>query len=210
MKINIEDYLHTIDKSFEQKTQKDINMIYIMIIAAIFGFSYALFWDSSVEELTNTEKNVRNLKEKINADNLFIQYNPESKLAKLDKEIVDINENIIVHKDNNAYIKSKIETISSLIYDERTWGEYIDSISKNAQKYNVKIKSFTNRYASTGHSFGHILDITLSSTANYKNTLKFINSLEKSDLVVDIHTMNILASKRIQTDLNISVWGITY
>jgi len=210
MKINIEDYLHAIDKTFEQKTQKDINMIYIMIVSIIFGFSYSLFWDSSVEELLKTEKSVSNLKQKINADQMFLRYNPETKLLQLDKEIAEINSKIIINKDNNAYIKSKIETISSLIYDERTWGEYIDSISKNAQKYNVKIKSFTNQYASTGHSFGHILDITISATANYKNTLNFINSLEQSDLVIDIHTMKITAAKKLQSDLNISVWGITY
>ncbi len=210
MKINGEDYLHAIDKTFEQKAQKDINMIYIMLVAIIFGFSYSLFWDSSVEELLKTEKSVSRLKQKIDEDQMFLRYNPETRLLQLDKDISAINSKIIINKDNNSYIKSKIETISSLIYDERTWGEYIDSISKNAQRYNVKIKSFTNQYASTGHSFGHILDITISATANYKNTLNFINSLEQSDLVIDLHTMKITAAKELQSDLNISVWGITY
>jgi len=210
IKINIEDYLHTIDSAFSGKTQKDIYITYFMVVAVIFAFAYSLFWDSSLESFERTRTNVVSLNNKINNDERFLQLNPESKILQLDKEIASINRDMILHKDNNSYIKSKIETISSLIYDERTWGEYLDSISKNAQKYNIKISQFSNKYAATGSSFGHILDITISSSANYKNTLRFINSLEKSDLVVDIHDLSIKAQKRLNTDLNISVWGITY
>ena len=209
-KLNIEDYLHNIDKIFSQKIQKDIYMIYVMIVAGIFAFSYMLFWDSSFANFETTRSNVMNLDRKISADNAYLQANPESKIVNLDKQIMKINTDMIVHKDNNAYIKTKIETISSLIYDERTWGEYLDSISKNAQKYNVKIQSFSNTYAQNNNSFGHILDITISTTANYKNTFLFINSLERSELVVDIHDFTIKAQNKLTTDLNISVWGITY
>ena len=210
MKINIEDYLHNIDAIFSEKTQKDIYMTYVMIVAGIFAFAYTMFWDSAVAAFDTTRASVVQLDKKITTDKRFLQLNPESKIMRLDTEITKINKDMLVHKDNNAYIKSKIETISSLIYDERTWGEYLDSISKNAQKYNVKIKSFTNQYASTGKSFGHILDITISASANYKNTLRFINSLEQSELVVDIHDMNIKAQRKLNSELNISVWGITY
>jgi len=210
MKINIEDYLHAIDIAFKGKSQKDIYMTYIMIFAGIFAIAYLFFWDSSVAEFENTRANVARLNNKLKEDNRFLQKNPLSVITNLDNEIKNLNEQIIIHKDNNAYIKSKIETISSLVYDERTWGEYLDSISENAQKYNIKIKNFSNQYAKHDKHFGHVLDITISSSANYKNTLEFINSLEQSDLVVDIHTISIKAENRLNTDLNISVWGITY
>lgn len=69
---------------------------------------------------------------------------------------------------------------------------------------------FTNEYAKTNTSFGHVLDIKLKSTGNYKDTLRFINSLEQSDLVVDIHDLSISVDKTLNTNLFISVWGITY
>ena len=210
MKINIEDYLHKIDSIFKDKSQKDTYMTYAMIVVIVFAFSYLLFWDSSFEEFEETRAKVVALDKKIADDKTYLQANPESKVASLEKEIVEINKKMLNHKDNNAYIKSKIETISSLIYDERAWGEYLYSISKNAQKYNVKINNLTNRYSDNNTSFGHILDITVKSTSNYKNTLKFINSLEQSELVVDLHHLDINASNKLMTDLNISVWGITY
>ena len=210
MKINIEDYLQRIDAAFKDKSQKDIYMTYIMIFGLIFAFSYLLFWESSQNDFKEKNKQITAINSKINLDKMYLKLNPETKITLLDREIKRFEANLLVHKNNNAYIKSKIETISSLIYDERTWGEYLHSISTNAKKYGIKIIDFTNKYAQNNNSFGHILDITLKTTGKYKNTLRFINSLEQSELVVDIHDLNIRAENTLNTDLNISVWGITY
>lgn len=210
MRVHTEDFLHKIDTVFKEKTQKDIYMIYIMIAGLIFAFAYLLFWDNSFESFKKTQANVNTLNVKINADKTYLKINTESVIVKLDKEIQNLNHEIIQHKEMNAYIKSKIEAISFLIYDEQTWGEYLDSISTNAQKYDIKITDFSNKYASNESSFGHVLDITVSSNGNYKDTLRFINSLEQSELVVDIHDLSIIANKKLLSDLNISVWGITY
>jgi len=210
MKINIEDYLHKIDTAFKGKEKREIYMTYFMIFFGIFAFSYLLFWDSSFEKFEQTRKSVASLQQRIAADKRFLQKNPESKIAQLDNEIKNIKTQIIDLKDTNAYIKSKIETISALIYDERAWGEYLDSISTNAQKYNVKLIQLNNEYAKNGSSFGHILDISVQTQGDYKNTLKFINSLEQSDLVVDIHDFDLKAEDSLDSKLEISVWGIRY
>ncbi len=210
MKINIEDYLQQIDASFKDKTQKEIYMTYFMVFAAIFAFSYLLFWESSENAFIAKSAQITSITKKINYDKRYLQQNPESKIALLDKKIKQFEAELVIQKENNAYIKSKIETISSLIYDERTWGEYLHSISINAKMYGIKIIDFSNTYVKNSASFGHLLDIHLITTGNYQNTLKFINSLEKSDLVVDIHDLDITALKKLNTELQISVWGITY
>jgi len=210
MKINIEDYLLQLDNIFKGKTQRDVYVVYVMIFAVIFAFSYLLFWDTSVKGFKTTNSKIDTVKSKITKDENFLRYNTEAKIAMLDKDIQRLNNTLNTSKENNAYIKTKIETIASLIYDERSWGEYLHSISKDAKKYHVKIIDFTNKYALHEETFGHILDVTLKTTGNYKNTLRFINSLEQSDLVVDIHDISIKAEERLNSDLNISVWGITY
>ena len=210
MKINIESYLHKLDTYFQEKSQKDIYMTYAMAVSAIIAFSYLLFWDSSFNEFEKTRKQVITLNRSINSYKLYLQRNPKIKINGLIKEIKDINKQVAQKKETNAYIKKQIETISSLIYDERAWGEYLHSISTDAKKNNVKIIDLTNKYATNKESFGHILNIKLESTGNYKNTLKFINSLEQSDLVVDIHEMNLEAKDNLRAFLDISVWGITY
>lgn len=210
MKINIENYLHQIDVVFKEKTQKDIIMIYVMIFFGLLAFSYLLFWESSEASFNKITNDVVAIESKIQNDNMYLQMNPESKIANLRIEIKQIEEKYALMQTQNAYIKNKIETISSLIYDERTWGEYLHSISTNAKRFNVDLLNLTNRYAKNTGSFGHILDISVVSSANFHNTIKFINSLEQSELVVDLHTINMKAADRLDSDLKISVWGITY
>jgi len=216
MKFNIEDYLQSIDNSFKDKSQKDIHLIYFMIFASLFAISYFLFWDTSVEHFKATNAKIKVVEQNIKDDNLYLKNNPEAKIAQLEREIKKAEEELIATKETNAYIKTKIEAISFLIYDERAWGEYLHSISKNAKKYGVKILDFTNKYALHNTSFGHVLDITLETTGKYKNTLRLVNSLEQSDLVVDMHDINITASvaanrkKLLTSEFKISVWGIAY
>jgi hypothetical protein len=210
MKINIENHLHNIDAAFENKSQKDIYMTYIMIFASIFAFSYLLFWESSEIAFKKITDQVIAIDVKIKNDKLFLQQNPESKITLLEQEIKKAESDLLAYKDYNLYIKSKIEAISYLIYDEKTWGEYLHSISKFALQYNIKILNFTNKLALNNASFGHVLDITISSTGEFKNTLNFMNSLEQSELVVDMHNLSLKAEETLQGDLNISVWGIRY
>ncbi len=210
MKINIEDYLQQIDASFNEKTQKDVYMIYLMIFGILFAISYLLFWESSEKGFNESNVKIQDMTAKINLDRTYLARNPQGKIIVLERDIKLYQAQLIVQKNNNAYIKDKIGAISSLIYDERTWGEYLHSISTYAKKYNIKIRHFTNEYAKHDEAFGHILDIVLETTGSYQNTLKFINSLEQSELVVDLHNLNIKAQNKLNADLNISVWGITY
>ena len=210
MKITIEDYLHKIDSSFKNKNKKDIQLTYIMLIGVIFAFSYYFFWDSSENNFIDQNTQINNLKTKLNADKAYLNANPQIKITTLASQINTTQTKMLDFKDKNDYIKTKIAKISSLIYDERSWGTYINSISLNAKKYHIKITEFTNEYSKNNGSFGHILDLSVKFSGNFKNTLKFINALEQNDLVVDIHSLSIKAQDTLNTDLKISVWGITY
>jgi len=206
----IEDYLQRIDSSFKEKSQKDIYMIYIMIFSLIFAFSYLLFWDTSEADFKAKRAQVVAMEKNISNDEMYLKINPQSKIIQIENEIKKAQEQMLVHKDNNQYIKHKIEEISSLIYDDQTWGEYLHSISINAKKNNVKILNLNNTYVKNTNSFGHILDINIKAKSTFKNTINFINSLEQSELVVDLHDLNIQANEKLYSDLNISVWGILY
>lgn len=210
MRIDFEIFLHKLDQALLSKSKSEIQMIYVMIFGAIFSFSYFLFWESSLDGFHKKQTHINHLKTKIKIEKIYLKANSLQKIKQLQKKIIQTNKEIIVYKDNNNYIKNKIKTISSLIYNEETWGEYLYSISQNAKKYNVQILNFTNTLVKNKGDFGHILDISLKSSANFKDTLLFINSLETSSLVVDIHNLSIKADDKLYTDLNLSVWGITY
>jgi Tfp pilus assembly protein PilO len=209
IRLQLENLLQAVDRFFAGKSQKDKNMVYIMIIALAFGVAYP-FYDLSLDDFTAESKKVSEIQGKINGDKAYLQANSAQKVALLNQEILKANEEFVKTSEANRIIKDRIMAIDSLVYDEKLWGAYLDSISKNAQKHNVKINTFSNKLVESKEAFGHVLDIDLDIVASYTDTLGFINSLEQSELVVDLHNFSINAKDKLESKLNISVWGITY
>jgi Tfp pilus assembly protein PilO len=209
-KLIIENILQKIDNFFKEKPQKEVYMVYIMIIALSFSAAYS-FYDLSTNEFMAQRKVLNEINAKINEDKSYLNANPQEKVTQIEAEIKKFEEKLISQKEKNSYIKNKIETISPLVYNEKAWGAYLNSISLNAKEHNIKIVNFTNSYSENNDSsFGHVLDISLKIKGEYLNTVKFINSLEQSELVIDIHDFSISAQDSLKSDINISVWGITY
>ena len=208
MKTNIEDYLYKLDHAMGHKSKKDLYLIYIMIFCSILGASYSTLFDPSKKAFDDDHAKAEQMQVKVDIDKSYLTANPEAKIIQIDKDIKSLQDQYAMYKDDNEYIKQQIEKISSLFYDEKTWGQYLNSISQNAKKYNLKVLNFSNMYAANSSGFGHVLDIHVKVDGSYKNTLKFINSIEQSFLVVDLHNFSIKADRKLYTDLNISVWGI--
>ena len=210
MNLNIEKYLYAIDQSFAQKNERERMLIFGMIAAALFGISYLLFWESSEKEYQSIKTQSEASLKRLNIDKQYLAMHPENEIQKIADDITMINNKAKVVRNDNEYIKFKIEQISELYYNEAIWGKYIDSIAENAKKYKIKLKSISNQLSSDQSKFGHVLDIQISASGHYRNIYKFINSMEKSDLVIDIHDFNLSASETLDIDINSSVWGITH
>jgi len=208
--MNIEDFLGDIDKSFAEKKQQEIYMTYVMIAAALIAASYLFLWDPAEQGYNRTVAQTKAVQKKIKDDENFMRYNPESKIFQLKAETVQYKKDFITVKDQAEYIKFKIEQISSLYYDEQAWGEFIDSIAENSKKYGLRLNYLSNEFSNDKNTFGHVLDIEVKVKGTFHKTMKFINALEQSFLVVDIHDVNLTSSNKIDSNLKISVWGITY
>jgi len=208
MKFQIENTLYTLDQSLVTKSDRDKMMLFIMIFASLVAFSYLLLWESSEASFKVSHEKALAVETNLNADKQYLSANPPEKITQIEQETVEIERQHGLYVQYNAYIKEKLEQISSLYYDEKVWGAYLDSISRYARDYKVKLTEFGNTLQTDNSSFGHVLDITISSEGPYKNTLKFINALEQSYLVVDLHNFRIDADEKLKSDLNISVWGI--
>ena len=206
----LENYLYKIDNAFAEKDEKEILMIYVMIFGGLFALSYFLFWDSSEKAFHTAHNQVLAVQKNITMDKNYLAANPESKIASIVNQTENTKKQFALTQDNNEYIKYSIEKISELYYDEETWGHYINSISENAKKDKIHLIELNNNFTDEKEAFGHVLDISVKADGKYKNMLKFINKLEQSFLVVDLHDFEFTAKKKLIVDLNISVWGITY
>jgi len=210
MKFNIEQYLYPIDQSFSSKKQGEVYMIYGMIAVALIAFSYLLFWESAELEYQQVKAERIAVEKKLRADEQYLAMHPESEIHQIEMQIEAIKAETLAVKEKNEYINYKISQISELFYNEEAWGKYIDSIAENAKKYNVKLSVLSNKRALEKEKFGHVLDIKVFASGEFDNMLKFINAMEQSDLVIDLHGLSLSAKKKLELDVNSSVWGITY
>ncbi len=206
----IENYLYKIDTAFAGKDEKEVLMIYAMVFAGLFALSYVLFWDSSEKGYIQSHQKVEEVQKKINTDRTYLQGNPESKITMIENQTESIKQQLAQKQESNDYIKYKIEQISELYYDEQSWGEYLNSISRHAKAEKIHLNELSNAFTDEKETFGHVLDITIKADGDYKDLLKFINKLEQSFLVVDLHDFTLASQSVLSADLNISVWGITY
>ncbi len=210
MKFNLEQYLYPIDQSFANKSPRDIMMIYIIVAVGLVAFSYALFWDDAEAEYKKVHDERVKIEKKLTDDERYLQQHPETEIAKIEKEIEQIKLQTVAVQKKNEYINYKISQISELFYNEKAWGSYLDSISENAKKYHIKLSLLSNRKAKDKEKFGHVLDIQIQGSGKYRNIVHFINAMEQSKLVIDLHKLNLEAKKSLTFDINSSVWGITY
>jgi hypothetical protein len=208
--MNIETYLQKIDLTLKDKSTKDIYLIYIMIVIVVFFLNYIIFWKTSEATYRTIQNKLSIIQNKLIVDNKYLKENTSQILQQLDIDIQNLKTDVALNVNNNSYIKNKIQDISSLNYNEATWGAYLNSISVNAKKHNIKILNFSNEILKSNKVFDKMININLQSTGSYNNTIKFINSLEQSKFVVDIYAIDIQAKAKLITDLNISVWGIRY
>lgn len=208
MKFNIEDYLYSLDQVLSLKSERDKMMMFVMIFASLFAFSYLLLWESSEASFKVSHEKAIKMESDLSHDKSYLEANPVEKIAQIEQETVAIQMEEQNYIQYNTYIKDQLEQISSLYYDEKAWGAYLNSVSMYARAYNVKLLDFGNTLTTDNSSFGHVLDIHIKAEGAYKNTLKFINALEQSYLVVDLHDINMTAEKKLTSELNISVWGI--
>lgn len=208
MIFNIENYLYNLDRTLSLKSERDKMILFVIIGAGLFAFSYLLFWESSEANFKISHEKAIAMERSLNNDKQYLEANPPERITQIEEETKAIELEHQRYIGYNTYIKDRLDQISSLYYDEVIWGAYLDSISKYARAYNVKLIRFGNTLTTDNSSFGHVLDISISADGTFKNTLKFINALEQSTLVVDLHNMNMIADNKLKSDLNISVWGI--
>ncbi len=209
--------LEQIDNSFKDKKQSEIFMIYIAI-AAVFGFiSYQFIYPITDSELKKTQRELKTVKTRLNAEVNYLRsktVNNDSRyyVKKLKADIENLNKNLEKTKYENDYVDNKLRELSYLLFNDENWAKFLDNISYLAKKYNVQINYIKNRFNDINiQKVEEILEVDIDAKGKFNNIMNFINSLEESKLVVDIHTLHLEGKKGyVSVTLKISVWGMKY
>ncbi len=211
----IEDTLENLDNYFEGKKDSEFYII-IAGILFIFGYlSYGMLIPMSEEVLKRDLSTKSSLERAIHGHEQYLKSitvngDRRFKIKQLQNEIQQVKNDFKDTKELNEYFDYQIQTLSEMLFNEKNWAKFLDSITKQAKKHHVKITLISNKFIDNNKSFGHVLEIGIRCEGSYKNMLAFMNAIEESNLVVDIYHIDLQSGKKITSDMKVSVWGINY
>ena len=205
-----------IDLALKDKKSSELSIIYAGILIIIAAVVYLYVFPVSENMLRQTKRELGAMKSKIAKEKNYIS----SKTVAGDKffYIKKAKQKIKLTKDKlqatifaNGYIDMKLRELSYLLYNDVNWANFIDDITKSAKKYRVSINFIKNRFNELNYKkVEQALDIEVDANGNFNNLIKFINSIEESNLVVDVHNLTMDIKKTIHVNFKIAVWGIKY
>ena len=134
-------------------------------------------------------------------------------MKKFDRDIVTKKKNIENINNNIKFIDKNLEKLSDMLFNQKSWSKFLNSITYKAEIQNVELEYITNKYADSKGNFGYVLEIGVGCKGEYKNIVKFVNELEQNRLVTDIYGTSFKSdqnSTKVFADINISVWGINH
>ncbi len=214
----LEDKLEALDTYFAPKkeSEKWIVILGVAGIIAYLAYAYLLPYTEKMYKKSETTK--KSIQKSIISNNTYLnsitvsgdrnyyvkQF--DSDISRKKTDIVKINKDI-------KFIDRNLEKLSDMLFNQKSWSRFLNSITHKAEVQNVDLKYITNNYVDSNGSFGHVLEIGLGCKGKYKSIVKFMNELEQNVLVTDIYGTKFTSdvnSSDVTGDINISVWGINH
>ena len=214
----IEDKLEELDNYFAPKKESEKWLIILGVAGVIAYLAYAYLLPYTEKKYKKSEITKKNIQKSITDNNTYLNSitvngNREFYVKKFSNDIVKKRQKITILKKKIKIIDSNLEKLSDMLFNQKSWSRFLNSLTNSAEVQNVDIRKIVNDYVDNNGSFGHVLEIGIECQGSYKNIVKFMNELEQNILVTDIYGTNLVLdtnASEIVADINISVWGINH
>ncbi len=213
-----EDKLEALDTYFAPKKESEKWLMILGVAGGIAYMAYAYFLPYTEDMYNKSESTKKTIQKSIADNNTYLNSitvgSDRNYYVKLyDKQIIDKNKEIETTKSNIKFIDKNLEKLSDMLFNQKSWSKFLNSITNKAEVQNVDMEYISNNYVDSNGSFGYVLEIGIGCKGDYKNIVKFINELEQNRLVTDVYGTQFKSdenSTKIIADINISVWGINH
>ncbi len=214
----LEDKLEALDAYFAPKKESEKWLMILGVAGLIAYIAYAYLLPYTEEMYKKSESTKKSIQKSIIDNNTYLNSitvngHREYYVKKFDNDIVNKNKSIGRINDNIKFIDKNLEKLSDMLFNQKSWSKFLNSITNKAEVQNVDISYISNNYVDSKGSFGHVLEVGIGCKGEYKNIVKFVNELEQNRLVTDVYGTRFKSdenSTRVSADLNISVWGINH
>ena len=212
----IEDKLEELDAYFAPKKESEKWMIILGVAGLItyLAYDFLLPYTEQMHKKSEVKKNaiVRSIKDNTTyLNSITVHGDRDYKVKQYSREIERKKKQIGKQKEKIAFIDSNLNKLSDMLFNQKNWSIFLNSITDKAEIQNVNLSYIRNKYVDSNGSFGHVLEVGVGCKGDYKSIVKFMNELEQNVLVTDIYGTNMKMdqnSSNIIADINISVWGI--
>jgi hypothetical protein len=214
----LEDKLEALDTYFASKKESEKWMLILGTAGVIVFIAYTYLLPYTKNMYKKSETTKKSIQKSIINNNTYLNSITVSGdrnyyVKKFDNDIVRKKENIIKINKNIKFIDKNLEKLSDMLFNQKSWSKFLNSITHKAEVQNVDLQYISNKYVGSKGSFGHVLEIGLGCKGEYKSIVKFINEIEQNVLVTDIYGTRFSSDQNssvIMADINISVWGINH
>ncbi|MBN2767905.1 MAG: type 4a pilus biogenesis protein PilO [Campylobacterales bacterium] len=214
----IEDYLEKLDIYFGEKNERERYMMIIGIAAFVALIGYYGFGPIAEQADKNAEAQKKRVEKSLKEHQNYISGitkngDKDHFVKEYDKQIKSKEIGIENYKNRIKHINDGTKKLSDMIFNKKSWSNFLDSITERAESNGIDIFTIANKFVDSNNSFGHVLEIQVSCQGNYKDILKFMNDIEQNRLVTDIYGSKIyrdVNSSFVNADINVSVWGVNH
>ena len=205
-----------IDNYLKDKKSSEVSLVFFMLFALIGAIVYLYIFPITERSLNSVKKSSSNMMQKLNQERAYfnsinVNGDKEFFVKKLTKEIENEKELLKKTTFENSYVDNKLKELSYLLFNDKNWANFLDSIAFVAKNNKINIKSIENQFTKLDlQKIDKVLNVTISFSGAFQDILNFINTLEESELVVDVYDMELKSSETLDGKLNIAVWGMKY
>lgn len=214
----IEDKLEALDEYFAPKKESEKWMVILGIAGVIAYIAYAFLLPATESMYKKSDATKKSIEKSLKDNNTYlasitVNGDRDFYVKKYNNDIVQKEKQIVKITSNINFINNSLDKLSDMLFNQKSWSTFLNSITDRAEVQNVEIEYITNKYVDTNGSFGYVLEIGVGCKGAYQNIVKFMNEIEQNVLVTDIYGTDISLeqeSSDIVADINISVWGINH
>lgn len=205
-----------IDLYFNSKkpSEAKIMMLVVAMLAAFLAYTFA--FNPADQFFKKSQRDYQKILSEYNneikyANSITVGSDKQFHIKRLNQEIEQAIIDLERTTYTNGYVDNKLKELSYLLFNDKNWANFLDNIAKIAQENKIELTSITNEFKEPSlQKIEHVLTISLSLKGEYKNILKFINTIEESRLVVDLYEMDLQSGSPLEGKVKIAVWGMKY
>ncbi len=201
-----------IDAYFVDKKSSEASLLYFGAMLCVGFLVYQFIFLETDKNIKITESKFSIVKKKVNEERHYLNSNSPAILQQLQKSVEAKH---IEYDDTNykiSYVDNTLTELSYLLFDDENWATFVDNISHLAKKHKVEIKEIANKfYEPTFQKITHVVEVDIKSKGQFSNMVKFLNEIEESQMVIDVHQISITKPEdKLEGIFKIAVWGMKY